>query len=101
MIAPEKIEKLISVYRDGLLKNTMPFWQQHAVDREYGGFLTFLDADGTIVGTDKPMWVAGRITWLFAQLYNNVEPREEWLSRIAAFHPLKGWKRPADCSGGA
>ena len=79
-MTPERIRELIPIYRDGLLEDTIPFWQRHAVDREYGGFLTFLDADGTVVSTDKPMWVAGRITWLFSKLYNVVEPRDEWLS---------------------
>ncbi|MEX0612854.1 MAG: AGE family epimerase/isomerase [Pirellulales bacterium] len=72
-------QQLIEVYRDGLLNDTMPFWQQHAPDEAHGGFMTFLDADGTVVSTDKPMWVMGRITWLFSRLYNTVEKREEWL----------------------
>ncbi len=75
----KKIEEFKSIYRDGLLNDTIPFWQKHAVDHEYGGFKTFLDADGSVLSTDKPMWVIGRITWLFATLYNNVEPKEEWL----------------------
>ena len=74
-----KIEELKTIYRDGLLNNTIPFWQKHSMDREHGGFMTFLDADGSIVSTDKPMWVIGRITWLFAKLYHRVEPKEEWL----------------------
>jgi N-acylglucosamine 2-epimerase len=72
-------QQLIEVYRDGLLNDTVPFWQKHAPDRQHGGFMTFLDADGTIVSTDKPMWVIGRITWLFSRLYNLVEKRDEWL----------------------
>ena len=80
---PQRIEELLAVYRDGLLDDTMPFWQKHAPDTKHGGFLTFLDADGSVVSTDKPMWVAGRITWLFAKLYNTVEPREEWLKWAA------------------
>ena len=79
-MTPEKVRELIRIYKDGLLEDTMPFWQQHALDREHGGFMTFLDADGTVVGTDKPIWVIGRFTWLFAKLYNTVEPRAEWLS---------------------
>ena len=78
MIDPQ-IAETPEFYRDGLLEDTIPFWLKHAPDTEYGGFMTFLDADGTVVCTDKPMWVAGRITWLFAKLYNVVEPREEWL----------------------
>ena len=73
----QRIQELISIYRNGLLGNTMPFWEQHAPDWEHGGFMTFLDADGSVISSDKPMWVMGRITWLFAKLYNAVEPRDE------------------------
>ncbi|MFH1614327.1 MAG: AGE family epimerase/isomerase [Planctomycetota bacterium] len=76
---PKLMKEFLNVYRDGLLNDTLPFWQRHSVDNECGGFLTFLDADGSIVGTDKPMWVAGRTTWLFAKLYNTVEQKQQWL----------------------
>ena len=46
-----RVRFLTSVYRDGLLNDTIPFWTKHGVDREYGGFLTFLDRDGTVYGT--------------------------------------------------
>jgi N-acylglucosamine 2-epimerase len=75
----QRIDELIAIYRDGLLKDVVPFWQKNAPDRECGGFMTFLDADGTVVSTDKPIWVAGRITWLFSTLYSDVEQRPEWL----------------------
>ncbi len=76
----QQIKETPEFYRDGLLNDTMPFWEKHAPDTEYGGFMTFLAADGSVVCTDKPMWVAGRISWLFARLYNAVEPREQWLA---------------------
>ncbi|MFA5863938.1 MAG: AGE family epimerase/isomerase [Phycisphaerae bacterium] len=76
----ETIKKYLAIYRDGLLNDTVPFWQNHAVDQECGGFLTFLDADGSVVGTDKPIWIQGRFTWLLSRLYNTVEPRKEWLA---------------------
>ena len=79
----QRISDLIAVYRDGLLNDTMPFWQKHAPDTECGGFMTYLDADGSVVSTDKPLWVIGRITWLFSRLCNAVEPREEWLKWAA------------------
>jgi N-acylglucosamine 2-epimerase len=72
-------KQLIEIYRDGLLNDTVPFWLNHAPDEQHGGFMTFLDADGTVVSTDKPMWVMGRITWLLARLYNTVEKRRDWL----------------------
>ena len=77
---PQKIDDYLRVYRDGLLNDTVPFWQKHAPDRECGGFLNILDADGSVVGTDKPVWVMGRESWLYARLYNDVEPRPEWLA---------------------
>lgn len=68
-----------SVYRDGLLRDTLPFWLKHSPDKAHGGFLTFLDEDGSVLSTDKPAWVAGRFTWLLSRLYNCVERKEEWL----------------------
>ncbi|HID21204.1 MAG TPA: N-acylglucosamine 2-epimerase [Planctomycetaceae bacterium] len=74
-----RIDQLIRVYRDTLLEDVLPFWIEHGVDREYGGFMTCLDRDGAVIDTDKGVWQQGRATWLFAELYNNVEPRDEWL----------------------
>jgi len=79
----ERIEELITLHRDGLLGDTIPFWMKHTIDRECGGFLNYLDRDGTVFSTDKPVWVLGRFTWLLAMLYNNVEKRPEWLETAA------------------
>jgi N-acylglucosamine 2-epimerase len=76
----QRLDELIAIYRDGLLHDTLPFWINHCVDREYGGFMFALDRDGTIIDSDKGMWQHGRFTWLLATLYNTVEPREEWLA---------------------
>ena len=75
----QRIEQLIDIYRDGLLNDTIPFWMKHNLDRECGGFYNYLDADGSILCTDKPVWIQGRYTWLMALLYNRVEKRKEWL----------------------
>ncbi|WDI43816.1 AGE family epimerase/isomerase [Bremerella sp. P1] len=90
---------LLDQYRNGLLDDTLPFWLKHSVDQQYGGFITSLDRDGTIVDTDKGVWQQARFTWLLGELYNEVEPREEWL-RLAetglqfisehAFDPVDG-----------
>jgi len=71
--------ELLRTYRDGLLDDVVPFWTKHAVDREHGGFITSLNRDGSVVDTDKNVWQQGRMTWLLGELYNNVEPRDEWL----------------------
>ena len=79
MNAQRKAE-LISVYRDGLLEDTLPFWLPRCVDEEHGGFMIARDRDGSLLDTDKGMWQQCRFTWLLATLYNDVEPREEWLA---------------------
>jgi N-acylglucosamine 2-epimerase len=80
---PQSIQKYLRIYRDGLLKDNIPFWQDHAPDRKCGGFFTMLDERGSVYGTDKPVWIMGRITWLFARLYNAVAKRPEWLKLAA------------------
>jgi N-acylglucosamine 2-epimerase len=75
----QRIDELIAIYRDGLLGDTLPFWLPRSVDQKHGGFMTARDRDGSILDTDKGVWQQGRFTWLLGELYNNVEPREEWL----------------------
>jgi N-acylglucosamine 2-epimerase len=74
-----RIQSLIATYRDGVLVDTLPFWIEHAVDREHGGFITSLNRDGAVIDTDKGVWQQGRFTWLLGELFNNVEPRDQWL----------------------
>ena len=75
----ERKRELLTIYRDGLLADTLPFWIDHGVDPVHGGIMTSLDQDGTVVDTDKGVWQQGRFTWLLATLYNQIEPRKEWL----------------------
>ena len=75
----DRMNRLMKAYRSGLLDDTLPFWIRHSVDSENGGFIFSLDRDGTVVDTDKPMWIEGRFTWLLATVYDTVEKREEWL----------------------
>ncbi|QDV25606.1 AGE family epimerase/isomerase [Aureliella helgolandensis] len=74
-----RIADLRRTYRDGLLEDTLPFWIEHCVDREFGGFMMSLDRDGSVIDTDKGVWQQARFTWLLGELYNNVERRGEWL----------------------
>src|SRR5215212_7700885 len=78
-ISSERIQELCDFYRDGLLADTIPWWQSRFIDKEHGGFLTYRDADGTLLSTDKPVWVLGRVTWMWSRLYNTVEKRQDWL----------------------
>jgi len=71
--------ELASFYRATLLGDVMPFWLRHGLDREYGGILTALDRDGSVLDTDKSVWFQGRAGWMFATLFNTVERHAEWL----------------------
>jgi N-acylglucosamine 2-epimerase len=73
------MKRLKQTYRDGLLDDTLPFWIEHAVDWEHGGFTFCLDRDGTVIDTDKGMWQHGRFVWLLSTLYTTVEKRQQWL----------------------
>ena len=74
-----RLIELRAIYRDGLLNDTIPFWQSRFIDKEHGGYLHYRDADGSLLSTDKAIWVQGRIVWMWSRLYNTVEPREDWL----------------------
>jgi len=78
-LAPARLTALRAAYRDGLLGDTIPFWLRHGPDRLHGGLLTGLDRDGTVVDTDKALWLQGRAAWTLATLHHGVEPRPEWL----------------------
>ena len=71
--------QLAALYRTTLLDDVMPFWLRHGMDREHGGIFTALDRDGSLLDADKSVWFQGRAGWMFATLFNHVEPRAEWL----------------------
>lgn len=75
----DRRKELHSIYFDGLLEDTLPFWIANSVDREHGGFMMAVDRSGQVIDTDKGIWQQGRFTWLLGELYNEVEPRSEWL----------------------
>ena len=72
-------EELAAIYHEGLLEDTLPFWLDHCVDHQHGGFTMALDQTGQVIDTDKGVWQQGRFTWLLGELYNNLEARSEWL----------------------
>ena len=66
-------------YSNYLLKTVVPFWLEHAIDKEFGGFFTCLDQKGELFSEDKSVWFQGRGTWIFSKLYNCYERKEEYL----------------------
>jgi len=79
-MTPECLAQLRTVYREGLLSDTIPFWLRHGLDCEHGGLISALDRDGSMIDTDKAVWLQGRAAWTFATLYNTVDRRDEWLA---------------------
>lgn len=75
---PTRRSALRSLYHDTLLKDVMPFWLQHGMDRKHDGIMTALDRDGAVLDTDKSLWFQGRAGWMFATLFNTVDKRVDY-----------------------
>lgn len=67
------------LYKKELLENIIPFWTNHSIDHEFGGYFTCLDRAGNVFDTDKFAWLQGRQVWTYAMLYNQVEQNPQWL----------------------
>jgi N-acylglucosamine 2-epimerase len=72
-------KKLAEQYKSELFDSVLPFWLEKSQDKDFGGYFTCLDRDGSVFDTDKFVWLQGREVWLFSMLYNKVEHRKEWL----------------------
>ena len=68
-IGTHDLEKLRDHYRKYLFEEYLPFWDEHGIDAERGGFTCVLDHDGTLLSTDKYMWYQGRGLWVYSYLY--------------------------------
>ena len=62
-------EPIIARYETELRDSVIPFWENHCVDREYGGYFTSLDRDGSVYDTMKYAWMQWRIVYMFAELH--------------------------------
>ena len=75
----QTFKNLAQVYKDTLLNNVVPFWSEHSIDKEYGGYFTCLDRQGNVYDTDKFIWLQNRQIWTYSMLYNRLDRQEEWL----------------------
>ncbi len=73
------IKKYCDIYKKDLFGKVIPFWMNHSPDYEYGGYFTCLDKDGSVYDDKKYMWLQAREAWMFARLYNEYEPKREYL----------------------
>ena len=67
------------LYKNELLNHILPFWANHSLDKEFGGYFTCLDQVGKVYDTDKFAWLQGRQIWTFATMYQQVESNNQWL----------------------
>ncbi|GMQ80119.1 MAG: AGE family epimerase/isomerase [Planctomycetia bacterium] len=77
-IPVERATWLREHYRAALFDDVVPWWMNHSLDAEYGGYYSLLGRDGRPWATDKYMWMNGRQVWLLSHLYNAHEPKAEW-----------------------
>jgi len=77
--AATSLHTYAAMYREELVQRILPFWLNHSIDKEHGGFFTCLDRDGSVYDTDKFMWLQGRQVWCFSYMYHHLEQRPEWL----------------------
>ena len=74
------MNEIYKKFKDELLNSCVPFWLNHAVDKEYGGIINCVDRMGNIYSEDKSVWMQGRCGWMFSYIYNNIEKKPEYLS---------------------
>ena len=77
---PEKREKLQTVRNEmeAFMKRSVPFWLEHGIDREYGGYLVCFDCHGrpmkelaVLSPDDKMIVTQTRMIWGFSALLRN------------------------------
>jgi N-acylglucosamine 2-epimerase len=69
----------LKLFREELYQRVLPFWMNHSLDRECGGYFNCLDREGKVYDTTKYMWLQSRQLWMLSRLYNTVEKNPDWL----------------------
>lgn len=79
MLSARELADYHEIYRSELFDSVVPFWLNHSLDREKGGYFSLLERDGTVFDTDKYAWMQGREIWMFSKLCSVYGTRPEWL----------------------
>ena len=66
-------------YRAALFDDVLPWWMNHSLDWEYGGYFSLLSRDGRPWASDKYTWMNGRQVWMLSNLYNAHAQDARWL----------------------
>jgi N-acylglucosamine 2-epimerase len=72
-------ENYIAKYEKELLNSVIPFWENNCIDRQFGGYFTSIDRDGSVYDSTKYMWMQWRIVYMFGELYLSEYSRPDWL----------------------
>ena len=100
-----RLAVLAARWRSDLLTNVVPFWLNHSLDEEHGGYFTALDRVGSVLDESKFVWLQGRAVWTWSRLHNElrsevpVEDSEKWwaAARCGAGGPGTGTPRTWPC----
>jgi len=68
------------LYKEALLQDVIPFWENYSLDYSNGGYFSCLDREGTVYDTDKFIWLQGRQTWIFSMLHKKLGLKNDWLN---------------------
>ncbi len=88
--------RLTALYRR-CVDRCLPFWYDHGVDYELGGFFGDVQDDGSLGSDAKGGWYQGFGIWLFAYYHNNWPERERYLEAARrGWHFMRDHGRDAD-----
>ena len=63
------LQKYLSLFKQELTENLLPFWMSRCLDRENGGYFNCFTNDGSrLISHDKYTWSEGRFLWMFSRL---------------------------------
>ena len=72
-------DRYLKLFREELYQRVLPFWMNHSLDRECGGYFNCLDREGKVYDTTKYMWLQSRQLWMLSRLYNTAGKNPDWL----------------------
>jgi mannobiose 2-epimerase len=81
---------------DHLYQEIMPFWANHGIDHEFGGYLTNLDAQGNLIKADMDKYIVTqtRMIWgmsVFSELLPDVHEYQEYARKGVDFFIHNFW----------
>jgi N-acylglucosamine 2-epimerase len=79
MVKKERLLQIRNTYERILLHDIAPFWLNYSLDKSVGGYFNYLDRDGSVLSTDKDVWLQNRELWFFSKMYQDIEKKPEYL----------------------